>query len=81
MKALIKGVRPIFSYDNLFALQAKNSTVIDSLTAGRHCAVQNGGEIVAELCGAFILEKQNRLLKQAQRYSVNLFDYRTQEVT
>ena len=34
-----------------------------------------GKEIVRDLCGAFELEKQYKLLKKAQRYSVNLFPH------
>ena len=36
--------------------------------------------IITELCGAFGLEKQGKLLKQAQRYSVNLFDHQLNEL-
>ena len=34
-----------------------------------------GKEIVADLCGVPELEKQYKLLKRAQRYSVNLFQH------
>lgn len=34
---------------------------------------REGDEIITNLCGAFALEKQSRLLKRAQRYSVSLF--------
>lgn len=58
--------------------------VIDSLTRGviaqykkkdKKNGEKDGEELVNDLCGAFGLEKQGKLLKQAQRYSVNLFDH------
>jgi len=49
--------------------------VIDSLTRGVIVPYEDGDKIKTELCGAFRLEKQGKLLKQAQRYSVNLFDH------
>ncbi|MBM3179736.1 MAG: CRISPR-associated helicase Cas3' [Chloroflexi bacterium] len=49
--------------------------VIDSLTRGVIVPYKDGYRIITELCGAFGLEKQGKLLKQAQRYSVNLFTY------
>jgi CRISPR-associated endonuclease/helicase Cas3 len=33
-----------------------------------------GERIVNELCGAFNVEQQFRLLKRAQRYSINLYE-------
>lgn len=49
--------------------------VIDSPTRGVIVPYGNGDKIITELCSAFGLEKQGKLLKQAQRYSVNLFDH------
>jgi len=49
--------------------------VIDSPTRGVIVPYKDGKQIITELCGAFGLEKQGKLLKQAQRYSVNLFDH------
>jgi CRISPR-associated endonuclease/helicase Cas3 len=49
--------------------------VIDSLTRGVIVPYKDGDKIKTELCGAFGLEKQGKLVKQAQRYSVNLFDH------
>lgn len=48
--------------------------VIDSPTRGVIVPYGDGYKIITELCGTFGLEKQGKLLKQAQRYSVNLFD-------
>lgn len=49
--------------------------VIDSLTRGVVVPYEDGKEIINEMCGPFALEKQGKLLKRAQRYSVNLFDH------
>ena len=49
--------------------------VIDSPTRGVIVPHGDGEKIITALCGAFGLEKQGKLLKQAQRYSVNLFDH------
>jgi len=49
--------------------------VIDSPTRGVIVTYEDGNKIIMELCGAFGLEKKGKLLKQAQRYSVNLFNY------
>ena len=49
--------------------------VIDSPTRGVIVPIGKGRRIITELCGAFGLEKKGKLLKQAQRYSVNLFDH------
>jgi CRISPR-associated endonuclease/helicase Cas3 len=53
----------------------KEFRVIDSPTRGVIVPYEDGDKIITDLCGAFGLEKQGKLLKQAQRYSVNLFDY------
>lgn len=49
--------------------------VIDSVTRGVVVPYQEGEGLIAELCGAPEpeFEKQRKLLKKAQRYSVNLF--------
>ena len=54
--------------------------VIDSPTRGVIVPYADGGKIIIELCGAFGLEKQGKLLKQAQRYSVNLFDHQLKKL-
>ena len=36
---------------------------------------EEGRKLVAELCAAFEVEKQYKLIKKAQQYSVNLFPY------
>jgi len=54
--------------------------VIDSPTRGVIVPYGDGNNIITELCGAFELEKQGKLLKQAQRYSVNLFDHQFRDL-
>jgi CRISPR-associated endonuclease/helicase Cas3 len=49
--------------------------VIDSVTRGVVVPYKDGETVIADLCGAPELEKQYKLLKRAQRYSVNLFTY------
>ena len=58
-----------------FQSAAREFQVIDSPTRGVVVPYRGGKEIINDLCGAFALEKLGRLLKQAQRYSVNLFVY------
>lgn len=75
-----QGGSPDILLRQSFRTASEEFRVIDSLTRGVIVPYRNGGEIITELCGAFILEKQNRLLKQAQRYSVNLFDYQLRKL-
>jgi len=54
--------------------------VIDSPTRGVIVPYREGENIIKELCGTVELEKQVKLLKQAQRYSVNLFDHQFEKL-
>jgi CRISPR-associated endonuclease/helicase Cas3 len=54
--------------------------VIDAPTRGVIVPYAEGKQIINTLCGAFCLEKQRELLKQAQQYSVNLFSYQFDEM-
>jgi len=54
--------------------------VIDSPTRGVIVPYQEGEKIINELCSAFEPEKQGKLIKQAQRYSVNLFDHQFEKL-
>jgi len=54
--------------------------VIDSPTRGVIVPYKYGEEIITELCSAFDIEKQSKLLKYAQRFSVNLFDHQFKEL-
>jgi len=63
-----------------FRTANKEFRVIDRLTRGVIVPYGDGEKIITELCGAFGLEKQGKLLKQAQRYSVNLFDHQLNDL-
>lgn len=70
----ITGSAPTLPLRQSFQTAAKAFYAIDSPTQG--VVVPHGEEgekIIAELCSAFEIEKQYKLLKRAQRYSVNLF--------
>jgi CRISPR-associated endonuclease/helicase Cas3 len=58
-----------------FRTASREFQVIDSPTRGVVAQYKDGHKIITELSGAFGLEKQGKLLKQAQRYSVSLFAY------
>ncbi len=63
-----------------FRTANKEFRVIDSPTRGVIVPYKEGEKIIVELCSAFELEKQSKLLKQAQRYSVNLYDHDFEEL-
>lgn len=58
-----------------FSTAGREFRVIDSPTLGILVPYKDGERIITELCSAYGPEKQGDLLKQAQRYSVNLFEY------
>ncbi len=59
-----------------FQAAAKSFEVIDSFKIGVIAPFQEEGKkIIEDLCGAFGMEKEHRLLRRAQRYSVNLLPY------
>lgn len=63
-----------------FRSAGREFCVIDSPTRGVVVPYKDGTRIITELRGTFELEKQGKLLKQAQRYSVNLFDYQLRKL-
>jgi CRISPR-associated endonuclease/helicase Cas3 len=70
----IKGEYPAIPLKQAFMTGGKTFEVIDSPTRG--IVVQYGEEgkdIVHELCSAYELEKQYKLIRRAQRYSINVF--------
>lgn len=72
----IHNASPEIPFRQSFQSAAKAFRVIDSPTRG--VIVQfgdEGKEIVAELCSSPMLEKQFKLLKRAQRYSINLYPH------
>lgn len=58
-----------------FMTASKVFQAIDSLTRGVIVPYGEGERIINELCGGENLEWQYLLLKEAQRYSVNVFSY------
>ncbi len=64
---------PGIPFRQSFQTAGKAFRVIDSPTRGVVVPYHEGSELVKDLCGVFELEKQYRLLRKAQRYSVNLF--------
>lgn len=57
-----------------FMTAAKSFRAIDAPTRGVIVPYgENGKQLIQALCGAEKLEKQYRLLKEAQRYSINIF--------
>jgi CRISPR-associated endonuclease/helicase Cas3 len=68
-------VAPDMAFLQAFQTAAKEFQVIDSPTRGVVVPYKEGDEIIKDLCGAPELEKQYKLLKKAQRYSVNLFQH------
>lgn len=68
--------RPPIAFCQSFQSAAKAFRVIDSPTRGVIVPYKSEGEdIIAELCSVPMLEKQYKLLRRAQRYSVNLFPH------
>jgi CRISPR-associated endonuclease/helicase Cas3 len=67
---------PASPFKQSFQTAAKVFYAIDSPTRGVVVPYgEDGAQIVSELCGAFDIEKQYKLMKKAQRYSVNLFPF------
>ena len=65
---------PPLPFVQSFQTASKSFRVVNSPTRGVVVPYgDEGDELVKELCGAFDIEKQYKLLKKAQRYSVNLF--------
>jgi len=73
-KATHQDAAPEILMRQSFKSAAGEFRVIDSPMRGVVVPYEDGKEIITELCDAFALEKQGKLLKRAQRYSVNLFD-------
>jgi CRISPR-associated endonuclease/helicase Cas3 len=64
---------PNINFRQSFMTAAKVFQSIDSSTRGIIVPYAEGKSIIAELCSAFEVEKQYRLLREAQRYSVNVY--------
>jgi CRISPR-associated endonuclease/helicase Cas3 len=67
---------PIIPFKQSFQTASKTFYAIDSLTRGVVVSYNDeGDEIVKDLCGVPEIEKQYKLIKRAQRYSVNLLPH------
>ncbi len=70
----IKGEYPSIPLRQAFMTAAKSFQAIESITRGIVVSYrEEGKDIVNELCSAYELEKQYKLIRRAQRYSVNVF--------
>lgn len=71
-----KGTSPSIPMKQSFQSAAKAFYAIDSPTRGVIIPYGKEGEdIINKLCDVLMLEKQYKLIKAAQRYSVNLYPY------
>jgi CRISPR-associated endonuclease/helicase Cas3 len=60
---------------------AKAFKSIDAPTRGVIVPYGSAGkELIGELCGAFEVEKQFKLLRRAQQYTVNVFPHQLEEL-
>lgn len=67
---------PKIPFKQSFQTASKAFQAIDSLTRGVVVPYGKDGErMIVDLCGAIEIEKQYKLIKKAQRYSVNLLPY------
>lgn len=74
-KAINHNTSPDIFLRQSFHTANREFRVIDSLTCGVIVPYKDGEKIVTKLCGACEPAEQYNLLKRAQRYSVNLYDY------
>lgn len=80
-KRINKGGSPPLPLKQSFQSAAKVFYAIDSPTRGVIVPYgKEGEEIINQLCSAEMLEKQYKLLKTAQRFSVNLFHYEFEDM-
>lgn len=79
-KATHQGAAPDILLRQSFRTANGEFRVIDSPMRGVIVPYKQGEKIIAEFCGAFGLETKGKLLKPAQRYSVNLFDHQIKKL-
>lgn len=53
----------------------KEFRVIDSPTRGVIVPYKDGIQLITKLCGLFDMERKHKLLREAQRFSVNLYEH------
>lgn len=70
----IKGEYPAIPLKQAFMTAAKSFQALESITRGIVVPYgKEGKELISKLCSVQELEKQYKLIRQAQRYSVNVF--------
>ena len=74
-KRINQGALPETPFTQSFQVASKAFHVIDENTQGVIVEYGEGEKLVADLRGAYDLEKQYDLIKKAQRYSVNLYNH------
>ncbi len=73
---------PRLPFKQSFQSAAKSFYAIDSPTRGVIVPYQEEGiKLIADLCGASEIEKQYKLIKRAQRYSVNLLPHELEKLS
>ncbi len=77
----VNNASPSIPLKQSFQSAAKAFHAIDSPTRGVIVPYGNEGEeIINKLCDAVMIEKQYKLLKAAQRFSVNLYPYELEDM-
>lgn len=68
-------------FPQAFSSASKSFQVIETLTRGVVVPYgETGNAVITELCGAVEIEKQYKLIKRAQRYSVNLMPHQLRKM-
>lgn len=65
---------------NSYRTAAEHFNVIDNLTTSVIVPYEEGKDIIAELNGSNSIEDLSRLLRKAQQYTVNLFNYEKEQL-
>jgi CRISPR-associated endonuclease/helicase Cas3 len=72
---------PNIYFRQSFMAAARAFKVIDAATRGIIVPYDKAGrELIADLCAAFEVEKQFKLLRRAQQYTVNVFPYQLEQL-
>ncbi|MEC2351074.1 helicase-related protein, partial [Bacillus toyonensis] len=74
-----KKAIPLFIV-NSYRTAAEHFNVIDNLTSSVIAPYEEGKDIIAELNGSNSIEDLGRLLRKAQQYTVNLFNYEKEQL-
>ncbi|MEB9441859.1 CRISPR-associated helicase Cas3' [Bacillus cereus] len=74
-----KKAIPLFIV-NSYRTAAEHFNVIDNLTTSVIVPYEEGKDIIAELNGSNSIEDLGRLLRKAQQYTVNLFNYEKEQL-